>query len=278
MRFVKTQSTSAAGELPQAADQVNSESDRFDYLERNKTAWEAWAPRHAARARRAWQDAELRWGIWGVPESTLGLLRHLAPGADVIELGCGTGALLAQFARRGLRSVGVDVAKAQLETATRLQQEFNLRFPLVRENAEETHYEQASFDCVISEYGASLWCDPAHWLPEASRLARPGGWLVFITNGSMLMTCTPEAGGAATNQLVRTYFDLQRIEFAGEGPVEFHTTHGEWIRLLRSNGFVLEELIETRPASNAAPQFDFVTLEWARRWPSEDIWVARKID
>jgi len=36
---------------------------------------------------------------------------------------------------------------------------------------------------VISEYGASIWCDPYRWIPEASRLLRPGGDLVFLVNG-----------------------------------------------------------------------------------------------
>ena len=276
MRFAGTEPSAGARGLLEDERPHVVDDDHAEYLARNKAAWEAWAPRHAARARRAWQETELRWGIWGLPESKVGFLRHLPLGADVIELGCGTGAILAQLARRGLRPVGLDIAKAQLESAHRFQREFNVRFPLVRENAEETHYEHASFDCVISEYGASLWCEPERWLTEASRITRPEGWLIFITNSPTLMTCTPDAGGVATDRLFRSHFDGERIEFDENGAVEFHATHGDWVRLLRENGFVLESLIETRPSEGAVPQFEFVTLEWATRWPSEDVWLARK--
>jgi SAM-dependent methyltransferase len=37
----------------------------------------------------------------------------------------------------------------------------------------------ATFDLVVSECGASLWCDPVRWVPEAAPLLRPGGRLVF---------------------------------------------------------------------------------------------------
>jgi SAM-dependent methyltransferase len=136
-------------------------------------------------------------------------------------------------------------------------------------------FDNSSFDLAISEYGASLWCNPRRWLPEAYRLLRPGGQLVFFTNGAMLMACTPPDGGEASDQLMRDYFSRYRVEFP-EGGVEFHLTHGHWVRLLRATGFVLENLIEVRPSVGAKPRFGFVALDWARRWPSEEIWVARK--
>jgi hypothetical protein len=53
--------------------------------------------------------------------------------------------------------------------------------------------------------------------------------------------------------------------------------HGEMIRLLDSSGFDLEALIELQaPDGGSSGQGDFVSLEWARRWPSEEIWRARE--
>ena len=60
--------------------------------------------------------------------------------------------------------------------------------------------------------------------------------------------------------------------------MEFHLTHGDWVRALRDVGFVLEDLIEVRPRAGAKPRLEFASLEWARRWPSEEIWIARKLD
>ena len=50
----------------------------------------------------------------------------------------------------------------------------------------------ASFDFAISEYGASIWCDPYEWIPEAARLLRPGGRLVFLVNAPLIMLCGPD--------------------------------------------------------------------------------------
>jgi SAM-dependent methyltransferase len=247
-----------------------------DYLERNRKAWENWAPEYASAGRAAWRDEELRWGIWAVPESELDLLGQLEPDEDVVELGCGTAAISAWLARNGARPVAVDISRLQLETARGLQRDFGVSFPLVCENAEDLSFEAESFDLAISDYGASLWCNPRRWLTEANRLLKPCGRLVFLTHGAILMACTPEAGGPASDRLVRDYFAMYRVEFTEDGPVEFHPTHGQWVRLLHACGFFLEDLVEVKPPSEAATRFDFVSAEWARSWPSEEVWIARK--
>jgi len=66
------------------------------------------------------------------------------------------------------------------------------------------------------------------------------------------------------------------MEFPGDAAVEFHLTHGQWVRLFHAIGFVLENLIEVQAPPGAKASFDFASLEWARRWPTEDIWVLRK--
>ena len=140
-------------------------------------------------------------------------------GLDVVELGCGTAYFSAWLARRGARPVGVDVTPAQLDTARRMQEETGLVFPLVEANAEDVPLPDASFDLAVSEYGASLWCDPARWIPEAARLLRPGGRLVFLTN-SMLATlcvavgpgpCDREPPAAAARDVRRSSGDSRTV-------------------------------------------------------------------
>ena len=70
------------------------------------------------------------------PRPTLHLLPDDLDGLDAIELGCGTGYVSAWLARRGARPVGIDNSPKQLETATRLQREHGLDFPLLLGNAE----------------------------------------------------------------------------------------------------------------------------------------------
>ena len=57
---------------------------------------------------------------------------------------------------------------------------------------------------------------------------------------------------------------------------EFQVSHSETIRLLHDSGFEIEDLLELRPVDGATTHADWVTLGWARRWPCEDVWKARK--
>jgi hypothetical protein len=106
---------------------------------------------------------------------------------------------------------------------------------------------------------------------------RAGGQLVFLTNSFLLTLCMPDEDGvAATERLVRPAFGMFRVEWPGDPGVEFHLSHGDWIRLLRRSGFEVEDLIEIRPAVGATSRYPFVTVEWAQKWPCEEVWKVRK--
>jgi SAM-dependent methyltransferase len=247
-----------------------------DDVARNRELWTRQNAEYTdGQARRAWAEEEISWGVWGIAERELRVLGDVA-GLDVVELGCGTAYISAWLARRGARPVGVDVTPAQLDTARRCQQEFGLEFPLLEASAEEVPLPDASFDLAVSEYGASIWCDPYRWLPEAARLLRPGGRLVFLRNSTLVVLCWPDEG-PAEERLLRPQFGMHRFEWP-EGGVEYQLGHGDWIRVLRANGFGIEDLIEIQAPADAEnhPYYDEVTAEWARRWPSEEIWVARR--
>jgi SAM-dependent methyltransferase len=228
------------------------------------------------QARRKWAENEISWGMWGTPESELRILGDVA-GLDAIELGCGTAYVSAWLAKRGARPVGVDITPAQLESARRCMAETGIEFPLVEADAAETGLPDGCADLVHSEYGASIWVDPYRWIPEAARLLRPGGRLVVLRNSTLVMLCTPLDEGQADERLHRPQFGMQRFEWA-DGGVEFHLAHGEWIEVLRANGFEIERLVELQapPSAQTHHFYDFVTADWARRWPSDEIWVARK--
>ena len=48
------------------------------------------------------------------------------------------------------------------------------------------------------------------------------------------------------------------------------------IRLLHASGFEVEDLIEIQAPPGATARHAYVSAGWARRWPSEEIWKARK--
>ena len=248
-----------------------------DHVLRNRAVWDEWATDYAGPGLRNWAADEPTWGIWGIPEAQVRLLPADLSGRDSVELGCGTGYVSAWLARRGARPVGLDNSAAQLATARRLQDQFGLRFPLLQASAERTPLASDSFDLAISEYGASIWCDPHAWIPEAVRLLRPGGQLVFLVNSVLLMLTIPdEDGQPAAEHLRRPYFGMHRFEWPDDGSVEFHLGHGDMVRLLRRCGLDVEDLIELQPPPGAEPSHPLATLDWARKWPSEEVWIARK--
>lgn len=247
------------------------------HVQKNRDMWNDYAPQWVDAGRKSWEADTITWGIWAVPESQVQALGDLnaLKGKDAIEMGCGTGYVSAWLHKLGMHPVGIDITPNQLASARRFQEEFGIEFPLIEGSAEEVPLPDSSFDLAISEYGASIWCDPYKWIPEAARLLRPGGQLVFLRNSTISILCGPDVG-VTEESLQRDYFGMNRVEY-DENSVEFHLPTGPMIKLLRECGFEIEAFIEVAPPADAAPsRFDYITLEWSKRWPSEEIWRARK--
>lgn len=253
--------------------------EAIDSIAANVADWtQANAEHTDASAEKAWAHPGVLWGVFAIPEEQVGALPESVEGLDVVELGCGTAYFGSWLQRRGARVTGVDPTPAQLRTARRMMAKTGNRFPLVEAPGEAVPLPDESFDLAVSEYGASLWADPYKWVPEAARLLRPGGLLVFLVNSSLVYLCAPEGDGVVGQELVRDQFGMYRIQWDGAVGIEYHLAHGDWIALLRANGFEVEALHELRPQPGAVDPayYDFVTVEWAEKWPAEEIWVARK--
>lgn len=248
-----------------------------EHVAGNREAWDVMAADYVSSGERNWAEDEPTWGIFSVPETELRLLPDDLFGKETIELGCGTAYVSAWLAKRGAKPVGIDNSPKQLETARRLQDEHGVHFPLYLGNAEATPFADASFDYAMSEYGAAIWCDPYKWIPEAARLLRPGGELMFFGNSVQLMLSTPrdDEDAPVTTQLERPLFGMYRFHW-NDNSTEFHISHGERIRLLRDNGFEVLDLIEVRPRETDTATYPWVTNAWARQWPCEEAWKARK--
>src|SRR5918994_1029097 len=78
-----------------------------DHVMVNRASWDDDAPNWVERGRTSWAS-EPRWGIWGVPESKLGLLPDDLAGLAAVEIGGGTGYVSAWLARRGAPPVALD--------------------------------------------------------------------------------------------------------------------------------------------------------------------------
>lgn len=246
-----------------------------EYVLRNRAAWDSFAKGFVELGQRAWSSVDAYWGIWGVPEREVGLLEGV-DGLDAVELGCGSGYVSSWLLRRGARPVGLDNSPNQLATAKRFQEEFSVSFPLVQGDAEHAPFPDESFELVMSEYGAAIWCDPYRWIPEAARMLRPGGRLRFLGHSPLAMLCSPHGENVvpSADRLVRDQFGMHRFDWSDA--TDFQVPHGQIIRLLRSSGFEIEALLELQAPDGASTHADWVTLEWARRWPTDDAWMARK--
>ena len=228
---------------------------------------------------KAWASDEAYWGLWSLADRDYGLLPADLHGQDCLEIGCGAGYVSAWMARRGGHVTGIDPTPNQLSSARHFANEYQLDINWVRAFGEDLPFPDASFDFAISEYGAALWADPNRWIPEAARVLRPNGRLVFYTNAAFSTTCLDDGDDAELGErLVRPYFDLYAVDWGDpNGAVEFHLPHGRWIEILTANGFAIERLVEIQAPADAETPFDWATAAWGHRWPVEEAWVVRRI-
>jgi SAM-dependent methyltransferase len=215
------------------------------------------------------------WGVWEIRDDRLDVLGDVR-GRDVLEYGCGGGQWSIALARRSAKVVGLDVSIRQLSHAQRLQETAGVAFPLVNADAERAPFADASFDIVFCDHGAMTFTDPHRTVPEVARLLRPGGLFAFNIASPLIWLCWGDGEEPPGPELVRDYFGMRRGAWGAS--VEFQLPYGEWIRLFRSSGFAVLDLIELRPPARPRTTYpDFAPVEWARRWPGENIWKLQKV-
>jgi SAM-dependent methyltransferase len=105
----------------------------------------------------------------------------IAPGAQVLDVACGTGNLSIPAARGGAHVTGVDIAANLLEQARGRAAAEGLDATFDEGDAEKLPYADASFDVVMSMYGAMFAPRPELVAAELARVCRPGG-LIAMAN------------------------------------------------------------------------------------------------
>lgn len=245
----------------------------------NRSYWDGMAGEWVASGELLFGASEPSWGCWSLPESDLHLLPENMSGMHAIELGCGTGYVSSWMAMRGATVTGIDNSARQLDTAKRLSREHGIPLTLLHGNAEQVPYPDQTFDFAISEYGAAIWCDPRVWIPEAYRILKPGGRLVFLGNSPLATICMPTSGAPCEPVLHRPYFGMHRIDWRevpiDPGGVEFNLTISDWLRLFRATGFEVLDYLELQAPEGAADRFA-IPGSWARNWPAEHVWKLRR--
>lgn len=128
----------------------------------------------------------------------------LRPGMKLLDVACGTGNLALPAARAGAEVTGVDIAPNLVEQARENANREGLKAKFDEGDAEALPYDDASFDAVVTMFGAMFAPRPELVAAELKRVCRPGG-LIAMANwtpagfiGQMFKTMgahvTPPAG------------------------------------------------------------------------------------
>ena len=244
------------------------------HVQKNRAMWEASSDEYE-RLHETELSGEkaMAWGLWRIPETELSVLGEVAD-KDILEFGCGAARWSIALAQLGARPVGLDVSSRQLHHAHRLMHEAGVDFSLIEASAEDVPLPDASFDIIFCDWGAMTFADPFHTVPEAARLLRAGGLFAFATSTPIAVICNNAQNDQVERTLSNNYFGMNRLEW--EGGVDFQLSYGEWIRLFRKHGLEVEDLIETQPPHGIVSSYrNAAEIEWARRWPMENIWKLR---
>jgi SAM-dependent methyltransferase len=244
------------------------------HVRKNRRHWDEDADEYQRLHGATLTRTAMAWGVWRIPEAELNVLGDVRR-KDVLELGCGAARWSIALAGLGARPIGLDVSASQLAHAAQGIAASGVSFPLVQASAEELPFADGSFDVVFCDHGATNFTDPGRTVPEVARVLRPGGLFAFSHDSPFHFVCwDPDAQQYGT-RLVGDYFDMRSAE--DEVSVVFQRPYGEWIRVLRRAGLVVEDLIEPQPPDGGRTTYEeYDDVEWARRWPMEDIWIARK--
>lgn len=249
-------------------------SKRISEGGKNRRCWNDWSDEYQQEHGPGLVRQPRAWGVWRTPESELRVLGDVR-GKRILEYGSGAAQWSIALALDGARPVALDLSDRQLEHARRLMRRAGVDVPLVQADGECVPFADASFDIVFCDHGAMTFGRPEQTVAEVARLLQPGGLFAFCQSSPLRDLCWDHESGVIDARLARDYFGMGRIE--DDIQVIYQLPYGEWLRLFRRHGLVVEDLIEIRPHPRARAFYpDYIDRDWARRWPAENIWKLTK--
>lgn len=140
----------------------------------------------------------------------------------LLDVGCGTGAMLAAAAARGMDTAGLDISDVAVAQARERSPGSELHVGV----AERLPFADGGFDVVSCVGSLEHVTDPAVALREMRRVCRPDGRLLIIVPNSRYIMVPVVA--------------VRQLLFPGRSqPVERHATRAEWEALLEDSGLLV---------------------------------------
>ena len=241
---------------------------------KNRGFWDELSAEYQAAHGAELTARALAWGVWRIPESEVRALGELR-GRRILELGCGGAQWTTALRQQGMDVVGLDVSSQQLDAAGRNLAAAGVSAPLVQASAEDLPFTDGAFDVVFCDHGAMSFAAPERAVPEVSRVLRDDGVFAFCMSTPLRDICAHPVTGAFTGTLDMDYFFLGPFD---DGVcVSAQLPYGAWIRLFRQHSLIVDDLIELQAPPDARTTYhDYVSAEWASRWPAEHIWKTRR--
>lgn len=226
--------------------------------------------------------------VLGAPDQIIPMLDAVALGPDdrVLDVGCGTGFLLLEAAKRASQAVGVDVTSAMLTACKKRVEEAGLANVTLREgNAEALPFCDERFDVVLTRLTLHHMANPQRVLSEMHRVLRPGGRVALCD-----IVADEEPGKADLHNRLERLRDPSHVQhypatavvrlmeqagFKVGAPVEWRTPRrfGEWVELasvrpevLPALETLLDTLIEGDKAGIQAGRAPDGELTFTHRW------------
>ena len=201
----------------------------------------------------------------------LGRLCQLGPGQRHLDLACGKGEMLCQFARHhGTRGLGIDIYPPFLAAARSRAAELGVESSVVFREGDAASPDgiEAGFDMVSCIGATWIGGGLAGTLELMARWARPGGWILV---GEVYWAQEPPAEVRQVQEERQRFADLggtlDRFDAAGLELVEMLVANADdWDRYQACQWLAASDWVATHPDHLDADEVSRMTTQWRRSY------------